>query len=52
MAIEVETLKGIPEEGLREWARVNGCDLQGFDILYAMWLEANPAKATEEPTTE
>lgn len=41
MAIEKEMLKGIPEGELREWARINGCDLGAFDVLYAMWQEAN-----------
>lgn len=44
--MEKEILKQIPHGNLREWAKVNGYDLEAFDQLEKAWQEANAEPAT------
>ena len=49
MLLDQEILKTIPEGELREWARVNGCSMESFDVVYDAWLVAN---TVSEPIEE
>lgn len=41
MLLDAEILKTIPEGQLREWARINGCDMEAFNVVYDAWVAAN-----------
>lgn len=41
MLLDAEILKTIPEGQLMEWARVNGCDMQAFNVVHEAWVAAN-----------
>lgn len=46
MLLDAEILKTIPEGQLREWARINGCDMEAFNVVQEAWLAANSGTNT------
>jgi len=45
-----EILQTVKREQLREWARVNGADMQAYDQVEAAWEAANTEEVIAEIT--